>query len=567
MTLLMEWTLTAGALILAVLLLRALLGRRISAGLRYALWAVVLIRLLVPVQIFRVDLPEPALDLMNRHEAQTAGSGWNDLPQGEQGAPAISPAAPVPPDAVVTYTPIPDDVIHEDTPAGVSLDWRVVAGWLWLGGAAAMGLALIACNARFGVDLRRRRRPIDTDCALTVYAVEDLESPCLFGVIRPAVYVTPEVESKPAMLRHVLAHELTHARHGDHIWSVLRCAALAIHWWNPLVWLAAFLSRRDGELACDEGAIRRLGDGERKAYGWTLLTLITGRPVPADLMSCATTMSGGKKALWERVQRIAYARKGAAWAAVLAIVLAVAVTACAFSSAATPQEEPEESPDPATSESPEPSQSEPPAVSADPAVVQAARQALYRALAEAEDIEFSNGNQHYDDHEVNSASVTNLWPALGMDQGGGVLTPKEFTVLDLDGDGVDEAVLRTGDADGWGFVLHYENGGVRGYYYYIRWFNAWALKADGTAPNSSSAAESGVGRLRFPGDGTALIEDALYQLPVDGDGSDMRYAVNGEEVGEAEYNAAFDRWNAQPEARWYGFTQENLDALLGGADS
>ena len=71
-------------------------------------------------------------------------------------------------------------------------------------------------------------------------------------------------------------------------------------------------------------------------------------------------------------------------------------------------------------------------MSADPAVVQAARQALYRALAKAEDIEFSNGNQHYDDHEVNSANVTNLWPALGMD--GGVLTPKEFTVLDLDGD-------------------------------------------------------------------------------------------------------------------------------------
>ncbi len=58
------------------------------------------------------------------------------------------------------------------------------------------------------------------------------------------------------MLRHVLTHEFTHYRHGDHLWSMLRCLALAVHWWNPLVWLAAELSRRDAELACDEGALK-----------------------------------------------------------------------------------------------------------------------------------------------------------------------------------------------------------------------------------------------------------------------------------------------------------------------
>ena len=47
-----------------------------------------------------------------------------------------------------------------------------------------------------------------------------------------------------------------HRRHGDHVWAVLRGAALALHWYNPLVWLSAALSKRDGELACDEGALR-----------------------------------------------------------------------------------------------------------------------------------------------------------------------------------------------------------------------------------------------------------------------------------------------------------------------
>ena len=72
--------------------------------------------------------------------------------------------------------------------------------------------------------------------------------------------------------RHVLAHELTHYRHGDHLWSLLRCVAVTLHWYNPLVWLAAALSRRDAELACDEGTLHRLGEEERTAYEISALT-------------------------------------------------------------------------------------------------------------------------------------------------------------------------------------------------------------------------------------------------------------------------------------------------------
>ena len=151
--------------------------------------------------------------------------------------------------------------------------------------------------------------------------VAGLPSPCLFGLFRPAVYVTEEVARDPAMLRHVLAHERTHYRHRDHLWSVLRGAALAVHWWNPLVWLAVSLSRRDGELACDEGALRALGEGERTAYGETLLSLVTARAAPRDLLSFATTMSGGKRSLRERITRIACQPKQLVSAIVAAVLL------------------------------------------------------------------------------------------------------------------------------------------------------------------------------------------------------------------------------------------------------
>ena len=166
--------------------------------------------------------------------------------------------------------------------------------WIWIAGTAAMGIVLIAFNLRFSRRLRRVRRPLEgSNTPIPVHVAPALPSPCLVGLFSPAVYVTEDAAADTTMLRHVLAHELTHYSHRDHLWSVLRGAALAVHWWNPLVWLAVVSSRRDGELACDEGALKKLGDSERTAYGETLLTLVTAKARPVDLLSFATTMTGG----------------------------------------------------------------------------------------------------------------------------------------------------------------------------------------------------------------------------------------------------------------------------------
>ena len=334
---LLEWVCTATFLILVVLALRAALGRRISAGLRYALWAVVLVRLLVPVQLFTSPIAGTWVVTEKRvehsvAEAPSASAGLGDAPSlSGQYVPALEvgqgsvPNFPDPP-------PVPD---APEPPAAPDLTRLPVwLGWAWMAGAGAVALVLLLSNLRFYGKLRRVWTRLEgADCPLAVYAAPGLPSPCLFGLLRPAVYVTPETAADSAMLRHVLAHEYTHFRQGDHIWSLLRCAALAVHWWNPLVWLAAGLSRRDGELACDEGALKRLGDGERAAYGNTLLSLVTAKPGPGDLFRCATTMAGDKKSLKERISRIAQAPKRWLWAAV-AVVLATAVAClCAFGQA------------------------------------------------------------------------------------------------------------------------------------------------------------------------------------------------------------------------------------------
>lgn len=166
-----------------------------------------------------------------------------------------------------------------------------------------MLLFLVGNNLRFAARLRRSRRPLDIpECPLPVYLMEGLSSPCLFGLFHPAIYLTPEAVENETVLRHVLAHEGTHYAHRDHIWSALRCIALALHWYDPLVWLAVSLSKADGELACDEGTVRRLGEEERIPYGRTLVDMVAQRSLrPADLLSCSTTMAGRSKRIQQRV--------------------------------------------------------------------------------------------------------------------------------------------------------------------------------------------------------------------------------------------------------------------------
>ena len=332
----LEWVLSSSVLILVVLVLRTALGKRISARLRYALWAVVLLRLLIPVPLYTspvagmsISAPQVPAALQEKSiyvlPVGSVPAGESDVQFAEDGTmePFGDPSS-------FGYPRLENDgqtvVRYADkiSPAELLL-------LFWTAGSAVLALVLLVMNFRFVRRLRRVRKPVDVEgCSLPVFRAAGLPSPCLFGLLRPAIYVTDAAAEDPKMLRHILAHELTHYRHLDHIWSIFRGIALAVHWWNPLVWLAVVLSRRDSELACDEGALRKLGDGERKAYGETLLSLVTAKAGPWDLLRCATTMTGEKRNLKERIARIASRQRIFAGASVIAVLVAVLFTVTAF---------------------------------------------------------------------------------------------------------------------------------------------------------------------------------------------------------------------------------------------
>lgn len=338
----LEWALSSSVLVLAVLAARRLLGDRISGTVRYTLWLIVLVRLLVPVQMFSAPVSLEALlpqsPAVEEALGQTAlyafpdleRSGTYDEPLPEDAATGVLGVTSQGRNVLGAWVEYHTGCTVQTREGWRSYrfyaDWRDVLILAYLAGGVITAVILVVSNLRFARRLRRRRETVETIMPfgdLPVYQVRGLESPCLYGLVFPAVYVTPEVAADPDMLRHVLAHEGAHWAHRDHVWSFLRCVALALHWYNPLVWKAAAASRQDGELSCDQLALSYLGESERTAYGRTLLALLTAKPRPADLLRCATTMSGGGKQVKERLERIVKAPRTLAVTAICLLTAAV----------------------------------------------------------------------------------------------------------------------------------------------------------------------------------------------------------------------------------------------------
>ena len=319
----LKWIISSSALILAVAAIRFALRGKLTARVQYAVWALVMLRLLLPFSIgtsgasvATVVERSPVVQLSERIN----GADSLELtPTGEveayyDGAGQGTVVAENASEAQFNFMSALLSIQKLLTP-------------LWIMGAVGLGLTFIGAGLRFSAEVRRsRERLINANSTLPVYVTDAVDSPCLFGLFRPVIYVTPAVAGDECLMRHALAHETSHYAQRDHIWCVLRCVCLAMHWYNPLVWLAANLSKRDCELACDERTVKRLGETERANYGRSLIKLTCENARGAVV---ATTMCAKPKELKERIAMLTK-KKRSFLAILLAALLAMTATACSF---------------------------------------------------------------------------------------------------------------------------------------------------------------------------------------------------------------------------------------------
>lgn len=331
-----SWIISSSVLIIVIILLRYLFKGKIGLRLQYGLWFLVAVRLLLPFNIgtssFSVqNLTEKAMDqpqIKNAIEFSeqmvpitSYESAYKEVVERYEEEGRFVEGVGVEEMESEAYTLMEEASIAEIVQKAAFL--------IWISGIAIVGTAFLVSNIIFAKRVKSTRKRLQVvDVNLPVYVSDLVESPCLCGIFKPAIYVTEVVAEDAALLRHSLLHECTHYAHGDLYWSVIRCICLSVHWYNPLVWKAAVLSKQDAELACDEDTIRKLGEDERINYGKTLIQLTCERR--QDLFVVATTMTSEKKSIKERIILIARKPKIKVYALVLVVAATLASIGCTF---------------------------------------------------------------------------------------------------------------------------------------------------------------------------------------------------------------------------------------------
>ena len=333
-----EWIVSSSILIFIVIALRTVCKGKISLRLQYAIWSLVLLRLLIPFSFGSTNFSVANLTDAKENQPTTQTVikiGSNHLPSQNHVQPNTQIVDQHENLIVDTDNPDGSDFTVPETETVKNKNYAEVFREgvivVWVTGIVLVGLVFLAANIRFRKRVMESRYSLELQKnRLEVYATPIIDTPCLFGIVKPAIYVTSEVANNKTLLRHTMEHEATHYRHGDHIWAVLRCVC-AIHWYNPLVWWAAFLSQRDAELACDEATIKRLGEGERAEYGRTLIGMTCQKK--ANVLITATTMTASKSGIKERILLIAQKPKMAFYTLVIVVLVAAIAVGCTFTGA------------------------------------------------------------------------------------------------------------------------------------------------------------------------------------------------------------------------------------------
>ena len=298
----------AGVLALAVMLARLAL-RRAPKWAVCMLWALVAVRLIVPVSLqSRVSL---------QAEQSPVTAALEQLPQTQETADAILPGGG---EVLTPVQPVGTVTSAEPVQAARPVMTVEVLTAVWLAGAAVMLAYMLVSYLRLYRQVRTAVRVEDNVCRCDRWG-----TPFVLGMLRPRIYIPAGLDE--ADLSQVLAHERGHIRRGDHVVKPLAFLLLTVHWFNPVLWAAYVLLGRDMENACDERVLRTLDGAGRAAYSRALVACAV-RQRPAAVCPLAF----GETAVKERVKNAMSYRKPALWAAVLLLIAAAVIGVCFLTS-------------------------------------------------------------------------------------------------------------------------------------------------------------------------------------------------------------------------------------------
>ena len=331
---LLEANLMAGIAILLMIVIRKFLRKPLGNRLIYFLWLLIAIRLLCPLA-----LANPVI-----HEIRPAYLQDEAIrPIAGQIKVRLTDAA----DTIESLTYGNQSSIVYQSANGIvngmyNGTLAKTAIWLYMFGVGIVLLFLGVANVRYHRKLTANRiEPISGKLEeqylaickqrgvkpIPVWFVDPIPSACLAGVFHPYIVLPVSAPRQEAV--HMLTHEVCHYKGRDHFVSVIRLLCCVVHWFNPLVWLAAYVSRTDGELACDSRVVQGLSVQDRLHYTNTLVLAAAKRYTPGmGVLATGMTMTGKK--LRRRVRSILNGGHTVKWLTVTVSLLACAALALTF---------------------------------------------------------------------------------------------------------------------------------------------------------------------------------------------------------------------------------------------
>ena len=291
----------AGWLTLAVLICRPLM-KKAPKWINCLLWGIVGLRLVFPFSL------ESIFSLIPSAEPLPPDIMMSPAPVINSGVGVVNSMI----NPIISTSLAPDPTASAN-PMQIVI---AVASWIWVIGIALMlGYGIVSfITLRFKVRAAIRGEK-------NVYFCDEVDSPFILGVIRPRIYVPSGMSGEA--LEHVIAHEKSHLRRGDHLWKPVGFALLAFYWFNPLLWVAYALLCRDIEAACDEKVIKTMDIAAKKSYSEALLACSMHRK---RIMACP--LAFGEVGVKQRIKSVLNYKKPAFWIIIIALIATLVLSVC-----------------------------------------------------------------------------------------------------------------------------------------------------------------------------------------------------------------------------------------------
>lgn len=310
----------AGSIAILLVLAARLLLKKAPKWISYALWSVVLFRLLCPVTLESpVSLMPEATQKISEavefenYEMVSAGSAADAAYR------AVGDTLNGGIDTVYVKLDIPEDIPKEEAEQIQAAQafhdqvWPLLFTYLW-----PIGMGVMAIYSLVSLIRLKQRLIGAVPLEGNVWLADYIDSPFVLGLVRPKIYLPSSLSEEK--MDYILLHERTHLRRFDHITRALAFLTLTIHWFNPLVWVAFLLSGRDMELSCDEAVLKQLGPEIKQDYSLSLLQLSTGKRIIA-----ATPLAFGEGDAKRRIKNVMHYKKPSFWVIPIALTAAVAL--------------------------------------------------------------------------------------------------------------------------------------------------------------------------------------------------------------------------------------------------